>query len=114
VLNDYRARNGALEKRVQQLEYILAQRIVNTENKFKALESRFDAQEKQVLQVFRDNPGIGFTYDAFIEEYHVHYPNAPIANVDRRIRNLFAGGNLWRDVDPETKKTRYYLKLEIG
>jgi hypothetical protein len=115
VIIDYQARNKALELKVKNLEYILAQRIVLTENKYKANASRFDNLERMAYEIFADNPGIGFTYPEIQDECKLRYPNVPWTNFDRRIRQLATDNYLWKDIRLDGKwkgKVQFWLKLE--
>jgi hypothetical protein len=111
IVMDLQQRNKALEQRVKYLEYILAQRIVLTENKYKENASRFENLERMAYQIFVDNPGVGFTYPEIQDECNLRYPNVPWTNFDRRIRQLAIDGYLWKDKNEEGK-TRFWLKLE--
>jgi len=106
------ARNKALEIRTQHLELVLKQRIVLTENKYRDNAKHFENLERMVLQVFRDNPAMPFTYADLQVECGIRYPSVPWCNLERRVRQLRAQGALWNDVDPDSHKVRFWLKLE--
>jgi hypothetical protein len=120
LIEDLSNRNKALDLKVQHLEYVLAQRIVNTENKFAENSKRFDVIEQQLLKIFRDYPAEPFSYRRIEQECRVRLPHLSIENIGRRMRSLFSEGALWRDIAKEDNpdiyqekgKTQYWLKLE--
>jgi hypothetical protein len=115
IVEDLQRRNTALELKVKNLEYILAQRIVLTETKYKANAARFENLERMASQIFVDNPGIGFAYPEIQDECKLRYPNVPWTNFDRRIRQLATDGYLWKDIRKEGKwkgQVQFWLKLE--
>ena len=98
---------AAKEKRIQILEFVLAQRTRETQAKFNPKDH--DLMYNRVYQVFLDRAGVGLSYEdveaAFEEDFRFHS-----ANTGQRVRDLFRDGLVWKAED-EKGKMRYYLKL---
>lgn len=100
-----------LEDRNSFLELRLRQRIKLTENKYRMHEKDFKKIEKLCLSIFRETPEQMFSYEEFLQAFKNRYPDRPITNLPRRIRQLFYDGHLTRQPNPEDGKQTYALKL---
>lgn len=113
-LQDLRNWNKALERRVEHLELVLAQRFQTTANRYQELKSYFESMRGKVVKIFLENgAGIGLTYDEILKEFQMRYPHITTVNLQRRVRELVTDDKrLWESPDPETGKIRFYLTLE--
>ncbi len=96
----------AKEKRIQHLEYIIEQRSRETKRQYDP--KNFDEMKAKVYKIFRENSGVGFTYEEAQKEFKEMF-KFDSSNVPQRIRDLRQEGKLWSD-DSEGK-VRFYLKL---
>lgn len=112
-LAELRARNKALEKRIQFLEQRLEQRYVETKKEYDPC--RFDNMRDMVLKVFLDSPATTeYTMAEVCEEFRAKYPHVNAANVNRRTLELCQpefGRKLGRKQEPDGT-VRYYLMLK--
>jgi len=112
LISDECLRCKAKERRIDYLEHrnalvekILRRRIVLTENKFRKLEKNFTRMEKLCLAIFRENPEVSYTYEAFQAEFRRRHPTLPTANLPRRIRQLYYDEHLRRQRNSAGKRT---------
>lgn len=98
----------AQRKRIEYLEFVLAQRAAATRRKWNP--EKTEEMKDKVRKIFVDNPSVGFTYEEVNAEFFSVY-GFRSANVGQRVRDLFKEGVLWKSED-EKGKMRYYLKLE--
>lgn len=97
----------AKDKRIKYLEMVLEQRVILTEG---SLNGRVIQSEDEALTLFRENPGVGFTYDDAREAFKNRFRYLP-KQLDRRMRQLRQDCFLWSNVN-EKGDPVYYLKLE--
>ena len=97
----------AKQKRIDQLEFILEQRYRETKRQFDP--GKLEEMKGKVYEIFRANPGIGFSYEEAEEEFERLF-KFHSSNVGQRIRDLRQEDKLWSCPD-EKGKVRFYLKL---
>ena len=112
-LQDLRARNKALERRVKHLEFILAQRSKITKNRYRELQKHFESMKAKIMKIFLENIGCGLSYSQIYQQFRLRYPYIPCQNLNRRIRELTAEEKLWTTPDPISGRQRFFLKLDL-
>lgn len=113
ILQEYRARNEALQRRVKFLEMRLEQRFVVTKNDYEQLKPYFERIKTKIINIFLDlPPSVGLTTNELQEEYQRLHPRESTAHLYRRARQLCDDGLLWSCPDENKKNVRFYLKLK--
>jgi hypothetical protein len=112
-LENLRALNAALTKRVAFLEWRLSQREVATKKDFSTLKPWIDSVKLKILAIFNEEIPVtqGLTYPEIQNLYAQKYPRSSTTDVPRRVRDLVNDGKLWR-CDDEDGTVRFYLKLK--
>lgn len=104
--------NAALHKRLEKLEWRLAQRVQKTQNLYQQRKAHFSDMQDRVYQIFLESPDVAFSYEELQEEWKARYSEISAVNVPRRVKELTEQGLLWSVVDPESRKVYHYLRLE--
>lgn len=112
IVNDLREEVKRKQKRIEQLEFRLAQRIQKTKNLYQERKAKLDEMKDRVYKIFLDFGEVAWTYEELQEEWASRYPNVSSVNLPRRVRELAEMGLLWAALDPESKKVYHYLRLE--
>ena len=114
IINDYRSRNEALQRRVKFLEKRLEQRFIITKSDYEQLQPYFERIKNKIINLFLNlPPSMGLSTKGLQEEYQRLYPRESTAHLYRRARQLCDDGILWSCPDEENeKKVRFYLKLK--
>jgi hypothetical protein len=112
IISDQRQQLEMKQKRVEYLEFVLAERMKATRNRYAELKPYFETLQKEVLKIFLELPAAGLTYQEIYQEFHQKYPNVNTVNLLRRIRELVEQKKLWTSPDPVSGKIRFYLKLD--
>jgi hypothetical protein len=109
-LTDLRARNKALEKRVQLLEARIEQRYEITVTDYQKLLPYLESMRAKVLQLFFSvPPATGLTHQMIQEEFKLRFPMIKTVDLPRRTRELVKEGKLYSR--QEEDGTKFYLKL---
>lgn len=113
IIADQRKQLEVKQKRIEHLEFALAERMRVTRNRYAELKPYFETLQKEVLKIFLELPaGTGLTYQEIYQEFHEKYPAVNTVNLLRRIRELVEQKKLWTSPDPDSGKIRFYLSLD--
>ena len=104
--------NAALHKRIEHLEFRLAQRTQKTQNLYQERKARFSDMQDRVYQIFLESPDVAWSYEDLQQEWESRYSKISSVNVPRRVKELTEQDLLWSVMDPESRKVFHYLKLE--
>lgn len=104
--------NAGLHKRIERLEFRLAQRTQKTENLYQERKAHFSDMQDRVYQIFLESPDVAWSYEELQEEWKSRYSSISAVNVPRRVKELTEQGLLWSVMDPESHKVYHYLRLE--
>jgi len=112
LVSDLRKQLEARQRRIDHLEFVLAERFKQTENRYRELQGYFETVRGMVMKIFLENgAGLGLDYDDIVAEFQRRFPKVSVTNLQRRIRELVQQGRLWTCPDRESGKQRFYLKL---
>jgi hypothetical protein len=112
LINDLREEVKRKQKRIEQLEFRLAQRIQKTKNLYQERKAHFSDMQDRIYKIFLDFGEVCWTYEELQEEWVSRYPNVSSVNVPRRTRELAEMGSLYSVLDPESRKVYHYLRLD--
>ena len=114
IINDYRSRNEALQRRVKFLEKRLEQRFIITKSDYEQLQPYFERIKNKIINLFLNlPPSMGLSTKELQEEYQRLHPRESTAHLYRRARQLCDEGLLWSCPDEENPHhVRFYLKLK--
>lgn len=112
-IDNLRALNKALSKRVEFLEWRLEQREKATKKDFERLKTFFDAQRIKILGIFMEDIPVtqGLTHTEIQQIYGQKYPRSNVTYLPRRVCELVEANKLWRYDDPDGT-ARFYLTLK--
>ena len=113
ALQDLKARNKALEKKVALLTWRLEQRERATKKDFEALKPYFESIRLRILTIFQEEIPVtqGLTHPELQSIFAEKYPNAKITDIPRRVRELVDEKKLWRR-DDDDGTARFFLVLK--
>lgn len=112
IIEDYKRQRDALKRRVEHLEFRLAQRTQKTQNLYQERKARFSDMQDRVYQIFLESPDVAWSYEDLQQEWESRYSKISSVNVPRRVKELTEKGLLWSVMDPESRKVLHYLELE--
>jgi len=104
--------NAGLHKRIEKLEFRLAQRVQKTQNLYQQRKAHFSDMQDRVYQIFLESPDVAWSYEELQEEWKARYSAISAVNVPRRVKELTEKNLLWAVMDPESHKVYHYLRLE--
>jgi len=110
-LEDLRARNKALEKKVQFFESLLSQKLEATRRSYAEMKPYFDSQKKQIMELFFENFPQRLSHQDIIDQFSARYPAVSTANLGRRVRELCEDKRLCSYYDQGRELTVFFLKL---
>lgn len=111
-LNDEKARVRYLRDRIAFLESRLQQRTEKTVSHYQKLQPYLKSMRDKAFSIFLELPyDVGLLYEEFLIEFEKKYPDLPVKNLPRRLRELAVEGKLWSKQDIDGK-ARFYLRLK--
>jgi len=112
-LEDLRARNKALQRKIAFLEDRLSQRQVETQKDYERLKPYFDSIKDKIMQIFLNDVPVtdGLSHGELQQRFSEKYPDVSITDLPRRVRELVNDDRLWRAEDPDGM-AKFFLKLK--
>jgi hypothetical protein len=112
IIDDLRQQVAVKQKRIEYLEFVLAERMQAARNRYAELKPYFETLQKETLKIFLELPvGVGLTYEEVYSEFHERYPAVNTVNLYRRICELKEEKKLWTCPDAVSGKVRFYLSV---